>query len=195
MYLNFKTIFNYNLYTSVLGAIIWLLAGIMHYKNQSGIRKTTTLLQLVLLAVAISNVIIVSNNIEHKQGLSSINKILSWTTSSNILYNLSIMHVFIHILNYNFFIFEVLSICLIRKTSDLLSNITTVFLSIGIPYIQLSLNMEVLFMLVLVITLACWRKIVTQSTDCSQSLWVQCRHAFFFVSNIQNRPFKSIKNI
>lgn len=72
---------------------------------------------------------------------------------------------------------------LIKKTpSNLLSNITTVFLSIGVPYIQLSLNMEVVFMLVLVITLACWRKIVTQSTDdFSQLLLTQWRHAFFFV--------------
>lgn len=72
---------------------------------------------------------------------------------------------------------------LIKKTpSNLLSNITTVFLSIGVPYIQLSLNMEVVFMLVLVITLACWRKIVTQSTDdSSQSILTQWRHAFFFV--------------
>jgi len=64
----------------------------------------------------------------------------------------------------------------------MLFNITTVFLSIGVPYIQLSLNMEVLFMIVLVITLACWRKIVIQNPDSSNSLWTQWRHAFFFVS-------------
>jgi len=52
----------------------------------------------------------------------------------------------------------------------------------GIPYIQLSLNLEVLFMLVLVIILACWRKIVIKSEDSSQTLWTQWRHAFFFVS-------------
>lgn len=89
------------------------------------------------------------------------------TTWYNVIYN---------------FIFLVLSMFLIRKTSNLLSNITTVLLSIGIPYVQLSLNLEVLFMLVLVITLACLRKIVTQSADSSQALWTQWRHAFFFVS-------------
>lgn len=84
---------------------------------------------------------------------------------------------------YVIFFYLVLSMCLIRKSSNLLSNITTIFLSIGVPYIQLSLNMEVVFMLVLVITLACWRKIVTQAAaDASHSLWTQWRHAFFFVS-------------
>lgn len=71
--------------------------------------------------------------------------------------------------------------CLVKKTTNLISNITTVCLSIGIPYIQLSLNMEVLFVLVLIVTLACWRKIVTKTSDSSQSLWTQWRHAFFFV--------------
>lgn len=71
----------------MLGAIIWLLAGIMHYKNQSGVRKTTTLLQVVFLAVAIVNVAIVSNSVEHKHGLASINKISSWTISGKLLYN------------------------------------------------------------------------------------------------------------
>lgn len=86
-----------------------------------------------------------------------------------------------------FFFYLVLSMCLIRKSSNLLSNITTIFLSIGVPYIQLSLNMEVVFMLVLVITLACWRKIVTQpaaDSNASQSSWTQWRHAFFFVSSL-----------
>lgn len=64
----------------------------MHYKNQIGIRKTTTLLQVVLLAVAIVNVIIVSNSVENKQGLSATNKIVSWTISSNI-YNLSLIYI------------------------------------------------------------------------------------------------------
>lgn len=145
-----------NIIYVVLGAIIWLLAGLMHYKNQNGVRKITTFLQVLLLAIAIANVVIVSSSIENKQGLSSVNKIISWAVS-------------------------ILSIFLIRKTSDLLSNITTVLLSIGIPYIQLSLNLEVLFMLVLVITLACWRKIVVRSTDSSQTLWTQWRHAFFFL--------------
>lgn len=72
----------------MLGAIIWLLAGIFHYKNQSGVRKTTTLVQVVFLAVAILNVVIVSNSVEHKHGLSSINKITSWTISCNVFYNL-----------------------------------------------------------------------------------------------------------
>lgn len=74
--------------------------------------------------------------------------------------------------------------CLIRKTPNLLSNITAVLLSIGTLYIQLSLNMEVIFLLVLVITLACWRKIVTQSTNTNQSIWTQWRHAFFFVIKV-----------
>jgi len=76
----------------------------------------------------------------------------------------------------------VLSMFLIRKTSNILSNKTTVLLSISIPYIQLSLKLEVLFILVLVVTLACWRKIVIKSGDSSQTLWTQWRHAFFFVS-------------
>lgn len=75
-----------NVQTSVLGATVWLLAGIMHYKNQSGLRKTTTFLQVVFLAIAIVNVIIVSNSVENKQGLSLINKIISWTISSNIIF-------------------------------------------------------------------------------------------------------------
>lgn len=56
------------------------------------------------------------------------------------------------------------------------------FLSVGIPYIQLSLNMEVIFVLVLVITLSCWRKVVTKSENLNKSLWTQWRYAFFFVS-------------
>lgn len=72
------------LLTSVLGAIIWLLAGIIHYQNQSGVRKIASCLQVLLLAIAIVNVVIVSNSIENKQGLSSVNKIVSWTTSSNL---------------------------------------------------------------------------------------------------------------
>lgn len=78
---------------------------------------------------------------------------------------------------------------LIKKTSDLLSNITSIFLSIGVPYIQLSLNMEILFILVLVITLANWRKIVTQSTNSSKSLLIQWRYSFFFVS----KTYKTIQ--
>uniref|UniRef100_A0A2S2NAG3 GPI ethanolamine phosphate transferase 1 n=1 Tax=Schizaphis graminum TaxID=13262 RepID=A0A2S2NAG3_SCHGA len=145
-----------NIIYVVLGAVIWLLAGLIHYKNQSGVRKITTFLQVLLLAIAIANVVIVSSSIENKQGLSSVNKVVSWTIS-------------------------ILSMFLIRKTSNLLSNKTTVLLSIGIPYIQLSLNLEVLFMLVLVITLACWRKIVIKSSDSSQALWTQWRHAFCFL--------------
>lgn len=57
----------------------------MHYKNQSGLHKTITFFQVVLIAMAIANVVIVSNSIDNKQGLSSINKIFSWTISSNIL--------------------------------------------------------------------------------------------------------------
>lgn len=56
----------------------------MHYTDQSdGLRKTITLMQVILLAVAIINVVIVSNSVENKQGLSSINKILSWTISGD----------------------------------------------------------------------------------------------------------------
>ncbi|XP_025204049.1 GPI ethanolamine phosphate transferase 1 [Melanaphis sacchari] len=140
----------------LLGAIIWLLAGFVHYKLQNGVRKIFTLLQVLLLAIAIANVMIVSSSIENKQGLSSLNKVVSWTVS-------------------------ILSMFLIRKTSDLLSNKTTVLLSIGVPYIQLSLKFEVLFVLVLVITLACWRKIVLKSKDSNKALWTQWRHAFCFL--------------
>jgi len=60
------------------------LAGIVHYTDQSdGLRKTITLMQVILLAVAIINVVIVSNSVENKQGLSLINKILSWTISGD----------------------------------------------------------------------------------------------------------------
>jgi len=69
---------------SVLGAIIWLLAGFMHYRTQSGIRRTITILQVILLVVAIMNVLMVSISVENKQGLPFINKILSWTISGNI---------------------------------------------------------------------------------------------------------------
>lgn len=145
-----------NIIYVVLGAIILLLAGVMHYTNQNGVRKITTFLQVLFLFIAIANVVNVSSSMENKQGLSSVNQIVAWTIS-------------------------ILSMFLIRKTSNLLSNKTTVLLSIGIPYIQLSLNFEVLFMLVLVITLACWRKIVIKSEDSSQTLWTQWRHAFFFL--------------
>ncbi|VVC45401.1 Alkaline-phosphatase-like, core domain,Alkaline phosphatase-like, alpha/beta/alpha,GPI ethanolamine [Cinara cedri] len=145
-----------NIINVVLGGTVWLAAGLMHCKNLKGIHNITTFLQVVLLAMAIINVTIVSNSIDNKEGLSSINQIISWTIS-------------------------ILSMFLIRKSSNLLSNITTVFLSISTPFVQLSLNMEVVFMLVLVVTLACWRKIVTQSSDSSQSLWTQWRHAFFFL--------------
>lgn len=77
-------------FTSVLGAFIWISAGIIHYQNQSGVRKITTCLQVFLLAIAIVNVMIVSNTIENKQGLSSINKIVSWTTSSNSNININL---------------------------------------------------------------------------------------------------------
>lgn len=53
----------------------------MHYSNQSEVRKITTFLQVFLLAIAILNVVMVANSIENKQGLSSINKIVSWTIS------------------------------------------------------------------------------------------------------------------
>lgn len=72
------------MYFSVLGAFIWLSAGIMHCQNQKGVRKITSCLQVLMLAIAIVNVVVVSNTIENKQGLSSINRIISWTTSSNI---------------------------------------------------------------------------------------------------------------
>lgn len=55
----------------------------MYYKSQTGIRKTTSFIQVVFLAVAIVNVIIVSNDIENKQGLSPINKTISWTISGS----------------------------------------------------------------------------------------------------------------
>lgn len=57
----------------------------MHYNNQSGLRKNTTFLQLVLFAMAIVNVVVVSNNIDNKHGLSLLNQILSWITSGNNL--------------------------------------------------------------------------------------------------------------
>lgn len=57
----------------------------MHYKNQIGVRKITTFLQILLLAIAIVNVVSVSISMENKQGLSSLNKIVSWAISSNIL--------------------------------------------------------------------------------------------------------------
>lgn len=140
----------------VLGGTILLLSGVTHYKNQNGVRKITTFAQVLLLGIAIANVMFVSSSITNKQGLSPANKVISWTSS-------------------------ILSMFLIRKTSCHLSNTTTVLLSIGIPYIQLSLNSEVFFMLVLVVTLAFWRKIVIKSTDSSKSLWIQWRHAFCFL--------------
>lgn len=160
-----------------------LLAGVLHYTNQNGVRKITTLLQVLFLSIAIANVVSVSSSIENKQGLSSVNKIVAWTISSNIIFYYNVIFLKITLCNIkNVCMFLVLSMFLIRKTSNLLSNKTSVLLSIGIPYIQLSLNLEVLFMLVLVITLSCWRKIVIQSKDSSQTLWTQWRHAFFFVS-------------
>lgn len=63
----------------------------MHYKSQSGLRKTTTFLQVVFLTIAIVNVLIVSNSVENKQGLSLINKILSWTISSNIIFKFIVL--------------------------------------------------------------------------------------------------------
>lgn len=68
---------------SVLGGIVWLGAGILHYNNQSGTHKITTFLQVVSLAMAIINVIIVSKSIDNKEGLTLINQIFSWTISGN----------------------------------------------------------------------------------------------------------------
>jgi hypothetical protein len=71
----------------------------------------TTFLQVLLLAIAIANVVIVSNSIENKQGLSSVNKVVSWTVSSNKLlcykllflkitfYNVEIFFSFINVFN------------------------------------------------------------------------------------------------
>ncbi|XP_050437508.1 GPI ethanolamine phosphate transferase 1 [Adelges cooleyi] len=140
----------------VIGGVVWLLAGIMHLKNQSGIRKTYSFVQVVLLALAIVNVMFVSNSIENKLGLSTLNKILSWSIS-------------------------ITSMCVFKKTQDMISNVTSLFLSISAVYVQLSLNMEVIFMLVLTITLACWRKIAIQSEQSSDSLRTQWRHAFYFL--------------
>lgn len=62
-----------------------LLAGVTHYNNQNGTRKITTFAQVLLLGVAIANVTFVSNSITNKQGLSSANQVISWTSSSNKL--------------------------------------------------------------------------------------------------------------
>jgi len=62
-----------------------LLSGVLHYTNQTGVRKITTFLQVLFLAIAIANVVSVSISIENKQGLSSINKIVAWTISSNAI--------------------------------------------------------------------------------------------------------------
>lgn len=157
-----------------------LLSGVLHYTNQTGVRKITTFLQVLFLAIAIANVVSVSSSIENKQGLSSINKIVAWTISSNVINLIFPRIAFLMLKTFVFFL--VLSMFLIRKTSKILSNKTSVLLSIGVPYIQLSLNMEVLFMIVLLITLSCWRKIMIQSKNSSHTLLAQWRHAFFFVS-------------
>jgi len=62
-----------------------LLSGVLHYTNQTGVRKITTFLQVLFLSIAIANVVSVSISIENKQGLSSINKIVAWTISSNVI--------------------------------------------------------------------------------------------------------------
>lgn len=71
----------------------------------------TTFLQVLLIAIAIANVVIVSSSIENKQGLSSVNKVVSWTVSSNkllcykllflkiIFYNVEIFFSFINVFN------------------------------------------------------------------------------------------------
>jgi len=63
-----------------------LLAGVMHFTKQHGVRKITTLLQVLFLFIAIANGVYVSISIGNKQGLSSVNKIVAWTISSNIIF-------------------------------------------------------------------------------------------------------------
>lgn len=76
-----------------------LLAGVMHYTNQNGVRKATTFLQVLFLSIAIVNVVNVSSSVENKQGLSSINQIVAWTISSNVLfYNLIFLKFTLHII-------------------------------------------------------------------------------------------------
>lgn len=75
-----------------------LLAGVMHYTNQNGVRKTTTFLQVLFLSIAIANVMNVSSSMENKQGLSSVNQIIAWAISSNILFynNLIFLKITLH---------------------------------------------------------------------------------------------------
>lgn len=89
-----------------------LLAGVMHYTNQNGVRKITTFLQVLFLSIAIANVVNVSNSMENKQGLSSVNQTIAWIISGNILfyYNLIFLKISLHNIKKCCFIFSFINV-------------------------------------------------------------------------------------
>ncbi|XP_050535795.1 GPI ethanolamine phosphate transferase 1 isoform X2 [Daktulosphaira vitifoliae] len=145
-----------NIMNVILGGVVWLLAGLMHAKNKRGLYKMFAFTQVALLGIAILNVSIVSNSIDNKLGLNFYNQILSWAIS-------------------------IVAVCIYRKSQDLINNVTSLFISLSVTYIQLSINMEVVFILVLTVTLACWRKIILRSNNSTNSLRTQWSCAFFFL--------------